>query len=188
MIKANTAPRAFPFRAGTGFKPGDMLRARDALEVFGVLWDAHQNGILERRHLQPVFFRSVSDQITYRESWKRGKFWSVDAWQAALTAGNTNDLVSEHVLPRSQALAHALSIGNREAALQFVWDASFECVVTKEEDSRLPRASGYPEDPWKRYAEASIMIFDVEHPRGVRFLDDADRAALIRHGILRTVE
>lgn len=187
MFKTKTnPPRSFPFRSGTGFKAGDMQRAKDALAVFGVLWDAHHQGVLSQRQLQPVFFRSVSDQITYRESWKCGKFWTVDAWQAALTTGNTNKLVSEHVLPRSVTLAHALTLPKDEAA-QFVWENSFECVVTEEENARLPRTKGYPDDPWKRYAESEIMILDIEHPIGVWFLDDGDRTALKRHGVLHTV-
>jgi hypothetical protein len=181
-IKAAHSYRSFPFRPGK--KPGsaNIPQARDALEVFAVLYEAYHSGRLTEKQLQPLFFRSTSDLISYREGWKAGKFWSRDAWKEACRNGNTNKLVSEHVLPRSVTLNAALK-RPLEQAKEFVWAMSFECVVTRPENRSLPRDTGYPDDPWRRYAEAGIRVLDV-HYDGQAFLSDDDRAPLLRHGIL----
>lgn len=159
-----------------------MLAAEHALQVFAVLHEAHTAGRLTFEQLKPLFFRSTSDLISYREGWKAGRFWSPDAWNQAVRQGNTNGLVSEHVVPRGLALQTALQL-DLQAALRFVWDVSFDCVVTPAEDSQLPRKTGYPHDPWRRYAEAGVRVLDAQHD-GVFFLSDEDREPLLRHGIL----
>lgn len=176
--------RKFPFRPGAKPGSGNMRRAEDALAVFEVLHGAYQDGRLTFEQLQPLFFRSTSDLITYREGWKAGKFWSRAAWRAACKNGNTNGLVSEHVLPRSVALEHALALPI-EQAKQFVWANSFECVITRDEDKRVNTVKEkYPHDPWTRYSQAGVKILDVHYPSGKPFLEDSDRHLLRRHRIL----
>ena len=181
------APRFFPFKAGTGFKPADKEKADKALRVFEILLRAVNAGALAESDLKDVFFKSISDSITYRESWKCGKFWSVAAWRRAVENGHTNGLVSEHVLPRGAALSHSLTLPLEEAK-EFIWHSSFECVVTQEEDKLLNgkglKSAGNADNPWVRYQIAGINILDVEHPKGTKFLDDAERSLLQKLGIL----
>lgn len=101
MPRKNSPPhyRAFPFKPGKKPGGGNVKFAEDALCVFKVLYEAYARRELTIEQLAPLFFRSTSDLITYREGWKAGKFWSVDAWEQACRQGNTNGLVSEHVLP-----------------------------------------------------------------------------------------
>jgi hypothetical protein len=160
-----------------------MKRANDAWEVFSVLHGAFKQGRVTEEQLKPLFFRSTSDLISYCEGWKAGKFWSREAWRTAKDNGHTNGLVSEHVLPRSVTLRHALEL-NLDAAKQFVWENSFECVITRKEDRRLKSDHANPHDPWERYAKANIRILDVYYPSGISFLSKKDREALDRHGIL----
>lgn len=182
-------PRDFPFEAGSGYRATDSLLARNALDVFEVLWSAARAGQLTREHLQPVFYRAVCEFVTNEEGWKRGRFWSVEAWKRAVDAGRTGNqrLVHEHVLPRSALLAHLLEVcQTKEEAIAFLKDNAFCCVVTKEENAPLPLHKGFPDDPWRRYALPGkrIAILDVEYPPGKHFLTDADRAMLRRHDLL----
>ncbi|HZW13814.1 MAG TPA: hypothetical protein VFF81_11560 [Noviherbaspirillum sp.] len=182
--RKTTPPRVFPFVAGTNFKPSDYRHAETALRIFGVLWSAVKAGELSGNDIQKVFFDSISDPITYRESWKCGKFWSVAAWEKACADGitNKNGLISEHVLPRRVALEHALALPTVEEAKQFIWNASFECVITEKENAVLNQnglqSKGFPTDPWERYRRAGIRVLDVQHPVGTHFLSDADRSAI----------
>lgn len=186
MTDASTMPApprpTFPFRPGKMPGRGNMPAAKNALHVFAVLHEAHATGRLSLEHLKPLFLRSTSDLITYRAGWKAGKFWSVGAWAQAVEQGHTNGLVSEHVLSRLLALRTALQLP-LDDALRFVWEASFECVVTNEGNRRLPGDKGYPDGPWRRYAEAKVHVIDAQHD-GLFFLCDEDREPLRRHGIL----
>ncbi|MFT3857508.1 MAG: hypothetical protein QM742_08435 [Aquabacterium sp.] len=183
-VMVETRYRSFPFKPGALPTKGHERRADDALIVFSVLHEAVKAGRLTFEQLQPLFFRSTSDLVTYREGWKAGKFWSRDAWQTAVRNKHTNGLISEHVLPRSAALKHALKLDIDEA-LAFVKAKSFECVVTKAENKALNAVkAAFPDDPWRRYALAGIKVLDVRGPNGVSFLDETDRAELSRHGIL----
>jgi hypothetical protein len=175
--------RVFPFRPGARPGTGHAPRAKGALNVFRVLHGAYKAGEVTLDELQPLFFRSTSDLISYREGWKAGKFWSEQAWIAACTSGNTNGLVSEHVLPRSKTLEHALQLPVEEA-LDFIWEMSFECVVTKSENGRANKAEHDVRDPWLRYRHADIQVLDICDPTGVFFLSNADRQPLVRHGLL----
>lgn len=176
------SPRSFPFEAGTGFRPGDAAKASHALKVFEVLWAAVKAGQLTKENITHVFFDSISNPLTYGESWKRGKFWSVSAWEAACTTGRTKGLVSEHVMPRGAVLDHALTLPTIEEAKRFVLAMSFDCIITKAEDSRLTKAklrsTGFVDNPWKRYALADIKVLDVKHPSTNAFLSDEDRSKL----------
>lgn len=175
--------RTFPFRPGAKPGGGNLQRAQDALLIFELLHEAYQNKKLTFEQISPLFFRSTSDLISYREGWKAGKFWSCQAWDVACGQGHTNKLVSEHVLPRSDTLKHALSL-LIDPAKDFVWNNSFECVITKDEDRLVNRHAGNATDPWKRYAEAGVKVKDVQWPHGVFFLDKSDRALLQSHSIL----
>lgn len=187
----HASQRVFPYPTGTGQKPKDFDKAIDALHVFAAIYDAVRNGRLLAEKVTDIFFKSISDSITYRHSWKCGKFWSVDAWSRYMAdkRSTKNDLISEHVVPRPVALRHALSMPTLQQALQAVWELSFECVITKEEDTRLNakklKSVGYPDDPWQRYKAADIKILDIEHPRGQFFLNEIERATLATSGILQ---
>lgn len=174
--------RRFPFTPGKRPGPGNLTAAQDALSVFDVLHEACSAGRVSVKQLHHLFFRSTSDLISYREGWKAGKFWSVEAWRKAVEQRNTNGLISEHVLPRSVVLETAVEMP-LEQARKYIWDMSFECVVTRPENKKLPRKKGYPDDPWRRYAEAGIRVLDVTY-EGVPLLTDDDREVLMRHGIL----
>ena len=175
--------RTFPFRPGAKPGCGNLQRAQDALLIFELLHDAYQQSKLTFEQISPLFYRSTSDLISYREGWKAGKFWSCQAWNVACGQGHTNKLVSEHVLPRGDALRHALSLPIN-LATAFVWKNSFECVITKDEDRLVNRHAGNPIDPWTRYAIAGVKVKDVQWPHGVFFLDESERALLKRHNIL----
>jgi hypothetical protein len=182
-------PRTFPFKAGTGYKPADWDLALGALKTFGVLWNHVKNGDLVERDISHVFKNSTSDLISYRDSWKCGKFWSVSAWETACANGNTNGLLAEHVLPRGETLKHALSFHNVEDAKRFVWENSFVCVVTKAEDDILTsagfRSMGDVANPWTRYAAVKgLYILDVIHD-GHSFLSDSEREPLKALDLLR---
>lgn len=183
-------PRVFPFIPGTKFKPADYGHAETALKIFGTLWQAVKNGELTEKDIQKLFFKSISDPITYRESWKCGKFWSVAAWERACADGGTNKngLVSEHVLPRQVALQHSLTLDTLDKAKNFICEMSFECVITKEENKKLDgnglKKVGFPDNPWKRYQNVGIKILDVQHPRGTHFLNCDDQATLEQLGLL----
>ena len=160
-----------------------------ALKVFAVLHAAHRGPEgLELDDLLPLFFRSSSDLITYREGWKAGRFWSVKAFEKAVLARekHTNGLISEHVMPRSQALIRALAIEDAEKAVEFVWNNSFECVVTADEnkeltglDQKRPRREPwvFEKGPWQRYSGTSIRILDVTC-NGQAWLTQENREAL----------
>lgn len=181
-------PRAFPFKAGTGYKRTDAVKAAHALDVFEVLWEGYKAGRLSANSLGDVFFAYVSQRISDRESWKCGRYWTPAAWQAFLASGSTNSLKDEHVLPRPLVLAEALQCADVAAAKKLVLDLSFTCVVTEGDDQLLTdaglKSKGYPHDPWLRYKQAGLQVKDVHYPAGVPFLSPADRAPLIRHEIL----
>lgn len=188
----NASRRVFPYKTGTRQKPADFDKAIDALHVFAAIYDAVRHGHLSPEKVTTTFFQGISDSITYRHSWKCGKFWSVEAWNRYLSdkRSTKNNIISEHVVPRPVALRHALSMPTLQQALHAVWELSFECLITREEDQRLTstklKSVGYPEDPWQRYKEADIKILDIEHPRGQRFLNEAERATLTQLGILQS--
>jgi hypothetical protein len=184
--ESETSARTFPFRCGKKPGAGSGLRAIHALEVFEPLHAACRAGRLTFQHLQPLFYRSTSDLITYREGWKAGRYWSQDAWASAKLNGNTNGLISEHVLPRSCTLRHALEIPSWDEAKQFIWTNSFECVITKRENTEVHPRPGDVNDPWSRYAGSSVQIIDVS-PSDEVFLTRGDRAVLRRHGLLMAV-
>jgi hypothetical protein len=188
-MKKKLGPRDFPFKAGTGFKIGDTKKADSALKVFEVLWKAFQDKHIAEEDIKHIFFYSISNQITYRESWKCGKFWSVKAWKQACEKLNTKGLLSEHVVPRSVVLNHALKRSNLADALDSVQKYSFDCVITKEEDKELTRKklkSSTPNlsNPWERYKMANIKVLNVQYPPGKFFLDQEDRKMLEELNIL----
>lgn len=182
-------PRVFPFAAGTGYKRKDMERAQVALNVYAALWRSVQLGELQPSDLKDLFFKSICDRVTYRESWRAGKYWSKDAWERACKHGTTNKigLVSEHVVPRGALLEASLKLP-LEQAKQLVWDLSIECMVTEEENLLLEKAglksTPFLDNPFERYRLAGITILDVHHPAGVPFLSDTERGILKSLGIL----
>lgn len=195
--KKNARPiyRYFPFTPGSLASGGSWQAAARSLKVFAVLHAAYRGPErLEIEDLQPLFFRSSSDLVTYREGWKAGRFWSVEAFKKAVCARekHSRGLISEHVMPRSQTLMRALAIGSMGQAAEFVWDNSFECVVTAEENNELTRQDArrpkrdiwvFENGPWERYAGTTIRILDVEC-NGQRWLTPEDSEALQRLGLL----
>ncbi|MBW4490932.1 MAG: hypothetical protein KME12_24465 [Trichocoleus desertorum ATA4-8-CV12] len=195
--KKNARPiyRYFPFNPGTFGSAGSWEAAVRALKVFAVLHAAHRGPEgLEVEDLLPLFFRSSSDLITYREGWKAGRFWSVKAFLKAVheREKHTNGLISEHVMPRSQTLRRALAMEDIQQAVEFVWDMSFECVVTADENNELTRRDKkrprdtiwvFENGPWERYAGTNIQILDVEC-NGQKWLSDEDRESLRRLKLL----
>lgn len=187
--------RYIPFKPGSSVGLGSWQAAARALKVFGVLHAAHRGPErLEVEDLLPLFFRSSSDLITYREGWKAGRFWSVEAFKKAVGARekHTNGLISEHVMPRSQALRRALEIEHMGHAAEFVWNNSFECVVTTDENNELTRQDQkrpkdqiweFADGPWERYVGTSIRVLDVAC-YGQQWLTPEDREVLQRLGIL----
>ena len=180
----------FPHKTGTGWRKTDYDKAIDALHVFAPIYLAVKNGSLEQKQIQDSFFKGISDPITYRHSWKADRFWSVDAWDTYIKDGRStnNGLVSEHVVPRSVALHHSLSQPTLEEALRELWNLSFACVITREEDQRLTKlnlkSKGYPSNPWLRYKEANIKILNVQHPPETFFLSPEEEQQLATIGIL----
>lgn len=181
--------RYFPFVPGKTVGLGSWQTAARALKVFSVLHAAHRGPEgLELDDLLPLFFRSSSDLITYREGWKAGRFWSVEAFKKAVSAQvkHTNGLISEHVMPRSQTLIRALEIEDAGKAAEFVWNNSFECVVTADENNELtgqdkkrPKREPwiFEKGPWERYSGTSIRVLDVTC-NGQAWLSQEDREAL----------
>jgi hypothetical protein len=193
---ATITRQTFPFEIRPAWLPGAarMRKANSARAVFGVLHDGVTQQTLTAADLQDTFFSSISDLISYREGWHCGRYWSVEAWQKARTNnGVTNiDILAEHVLPRGIALRHALTL-NRTDAADFVWEQSFYCMITKEEDARLNaaglQAEGWPEEPWKRYAHerlgvVGIQVLDAEDPAGNKLIPSSVRIRLQALGIL----
>lgn len=183
-----SSPRSFPFDAGTGFRASDAEKARRALKVFELLWSGVRAGQLTKDDISDVYFYSISKAITYHESWKRGKFWSVSAWDMACKNGKTTDLVSEHVLPRGAALDHALKCKTVDEAKEFILKVNFECVITPEENQKLNDAklqsTGFIDSPWERYKLVDIKILDIQHPMTTFFLNDGEREDLSRLELL----
>ncbi len=187
--------RYFPFKPGKSVGDGSWQAAARALKVFAVLHAAHHgNEGIEFEDLQPLFFRSSSDLITYREGWKAGRFWSVEAFKVAVSAPerHTNGLISEHVMPRSQTLMRALKIEDVGLAAEFVWNNSFECVVTAKENDELTRRDAkrpkrdiwvFENGPWERYKGTGICILDVEC-NGHKWLTQQDRDVLSKLDLL----
>ncbi|HDR9250816.1 hypothetical protein WI93_24670 [Burkholderia vietnamiensis] len=194
-VAATLMKESFPFsiQHNTLNKPSRVRKADSALTVFEALWDAYQRKTLKAEDIQNTFFDSISDLISYRDGWKCGRYWSVDAWEKARLANGVthNKLLAEHVLPRSAALFHALELP-KEAAKKFVWDKSFYCTITEDEDGRLNKAGlkdqGNPVDPWQRYAKVNIVILDAEDQAGRKFIPDVERAHLKQLGILHPWE
>lgn len=186
--------REFPFVAGTKFKETDWAKAEASKKVFGVLWEAAKAGKLSIADVRHCFFYSTSDTISYRESWKCGQYWSVEAWKAACASGNTKGLVAEHVLPREALLQHLFSkdVEDLETAQKCLWENSFVCVVTKVENQRLTtkglRNSGDAKDPWERYKQVGIFVLNAECPAETYLMNDAERAPLIAKGLLREMD
>jgi hypothetical protein len=184
----STAVRRFPFVAGTKFKATDWVKAERAVKVFKEIWNAVQAGRLTKEDVAHSFFYSTSDLISYRESWKCGQYWSVGAWETALTNGKTTELVAEHVLPRDAILQEVLSIEDWATAKQYLWDNSFVCIITKAENKRLGAAKlskvGFPHDPWERYKRVKIYVLDAECPAGTYLMTAAERARLQAKGLL----
>lgn len=182
-------PRLFPFVAGTGFKRLDMDKALVALNVYAALWRSVNNGELKPEDLKDLFFKSICDRVTYRESWRHGKYWSAAAWERACLHGKTNKigLISEHVVPRGALLEASLKLPLDEAK-KMVWDLSIECMITEEEDLILGQAglksAAFFDNPFERYKRAGIKILDVQHPLGVFFLTAEERIALQNLDIL----
>ncbi|WOI47885.1 hypothetical protein [Acidovorax sp. BLS4] len=189
--KKNARPiyRYMPFKPGSLAGEGSWQAAARALNVFAVLHAAHRGPEkLKVKDLRPLFFRSSSDLITYREGWKAGRFWSVEAFKKAVCARekHTGGLISEHVMPRSQTLMRALKIEDAGEAAEFVWNSSFECVVTSAENNELTRQDVtrprseiwlFENGPWQRYAGTTIRILDVACS-GQRWLTPEDRETL----------
>lgn len=188
-------PRDFPFQTSPQNK--DINKA---LRVFKLLWDSHikRKGPLSTHDMQDVFHKVISDALSYADGgWRRGKYWSVDAWNTACTAGRTGNLglVCEHVIPRKIVLDHAMKIEDYNKAKEFVLQNSFVCVITKDENIRLNKAGlaqSHPDlkNPWRRYSAANaldnedlpmIKIFDVPLEN---FLNENDRIILNSHGLL----
>ncbi|MGF6570044.1 hypothetical protein ABH945_002155 [Paraburkholderia sp. GAS333] len=190
--------RQFPFVAGTKFKETDWRQAEKSLKVFMVLWDGVKGGTLTVDDIRHSFFYSTSDTISYRESWKCGQYWSVAAWELACKQGNTKALISEHVLPREAMLQHLFSdhVSTANEAAAYLWENSFVCVITKEENKRLNKAKlakeGFPLDPWKRYSgeclDDPILVLDAEFPPGNRLMSDVERVPLEQKNLLRGTE
>lgn len=187
--------RYFPFKPGSLVGGGSWQAAARALKVFAVLHAAHRGPTrLEVEDLKPLFFRSSSDLITYREGWKAGRFWSIEAFKKAVSSRekHTGGLISEHVMPRSQTLMRALEIENLDQAAEFVWNNSFECVVIADENKKLTGQDAkrpkhdvwvFNNGPWERYVGTSIRILDVEC-NGQKWLTQQDREVLQRLGLL----
>jgi hypothetical protein len=189
--KKNARPiyRYFPFKPGSLASGGGWQAAARALKVFTVLHAAYRGPErLRIEDLQPLFFRSSSELITYREGWKAGRFWSVEAFKQALNEKHTKGLISEHVMPRSQTLMRALEIESMGQAAEFVWDNSFECVVTSKENNELTRQDAkrrrgiwvFEKGPWERYLRANIHILDVEC-NGQKWLTPGDRESALNN-------
>jgi hypothetical protein len=179
--------RRFPFKTNRQKKEVDS-----ALRLFKVLWHAHElrEGPLSTKDMQNVFHDCISDALSYADGgWRRGKFWSQNAWKVASDTKEHGHLglKCEHVIPRVCVLKHAMEVLTRyEDAEQFVIANSFVCVVTSEENDRLNKAGfskTHPaiDDPWLRYAKAQrpIQVLDVPE-----FLSKIDQDALTRHGLL----
>lgn len=184
--------REFPFKADKEKKDVET-----ALHVFELLWHNHEkrNGKLSTKALNTVFHKYVSDSVTFDGGWRRGKYWSPEAWELACEKGSTGGLglKCEHVIPRACVLAHAMELDTYQAAKDFVVNNSFVCVITAAENDMLNAAklgSSHPnvEDPWARYSvvstklERSIMVLDVPG-----FLTDAEREQLNKHRLLEPI-
>jgi hypothetical protein len=187
--------RTFPFKAGTNYKNSDESHAISSLKIFRVLWQAVKDGSLTLDDIGDIYFYSISKTITYRDSWKRGKFWSENAWIASKKHGTTSHLglKSEHVLPRRAVLEYALTLSSVEEAILFVEAMSFDCIVTTEENNVLTKnglnSKGFATDPWLRYKGTGIKILNIQHPFGFKFLNEIDVETLKRHDLLsNTIE
>jgi hypothetical protein len=194
--EAELVQATFPFDIRREWLPGDvkkrkvddasMRKAYAARRVFEELWRGYREGRLTPQDIQDTFFKGTSDLITYRESWHAGRYWTVKAWEVAraTNAVTKNGLKAEHVLPRTAALNHALGLEAQSEAGDFVWNASFYCMVTDEENDTLTRAGlaaeGNVDNPWERYSHngSRIMILDVEDARGRRLIPHAEREKL----------
>lgn len=194
----NRRSRQFPFAAGTGFRNSDWEKALQSLRFFKVVWEAVKADKLQIDDIRYAFGKSTSDAISYRESWKCGQFWSVAAWEKACENKTTAylDLICEHVLPREemmQHLFHSADINTVDKAAAYLWENSFVCVITKQENSRLTRAgyakNGFVDDPWLRYSaktlEEPILVLDAECPPGTPLMSASERAKLQGLGLLQ---
>jgi hypothetical protein len=196
---ASVTRNTFPFYVRPHWlpSPARLRKANAASAVFGALYDAHKTNVLAASDIQDTFFASISDLISYRDGWHCGRYWSVNAWNTARTVNGVSKagLIAEHVLPRSVALNYALT-QDRAQALDFVWEQSFYCMITKDEDQLLRTAGlhalGYPADPWERYAEANrhhaasgqIQILDAEDRNGNKLISSSVRSRLLALGLL----
>lgn len=177
--------RNFPFTVAKEKK--DVVTA---LQIFQLLWHHHEkrNGKFTTNALKTVFHKYISDSITYDGGWRRGKYWSPQAWEAACQKGSTGglNLKCEHVIPRACLLAHAMELSTYQEAEEFVIKNSFVCVITDAENNRLNKASlssSHPDvnDPWVRYSKLKEPIQVLNVPG---FLTIEEQAILRKHEIL----
>ncbi|MFM0324880.1 hypothetical protein [Caballeronia glebae] len=192
--EAELVQATFPFDIRPNWLPSDarMRKAEAARRIFEELWLGCHEDRLTPQDIQDTFFKGISDLISYREGWHSGRYWSVNAWKRALAtnAVTNNGLIAEHVLPRTAALNYALGLKDERAAGDFVWNASFYCMITKEENDALTRAGfaaeGNENDPWERYSRngSRIMILDVEDAQGRKLIPSAEREKLKKLAIL----
>jgi len=122
------------------------------------------------------------------EKWKlQGqRFWSVEAWlslrgwrkggRGGYPKQGDGGLRSEHVVPKKVMKEEILRDRKR---LRFWLERNLCCVVTTEQDMRLPRtAHPDPSDPWRRYKGLGITLL---HNRGWTV---EETSALLRHELL----
>ena len=89
-------------------------------------------------------------------------------------------------------MRHALTFDNVNDAKRFVWNNSFACVVTKDEDAAFTsagfRSVGDATNPWTRYvAVKGIYVLDVIH-NGSSFLSDFERQPLSAPDLSRGID
>lgn len=176
--------RKFPFKTTKQKKD-----VESALKLFEVLWHSHENrrGKLSTSNMEQVFHNCISDALSYADGgWRRGKYWSPEAWKMACDAGKHSGLglICEHVIPRTCVLKYSMeTLETYEAAETFVKSNSFVCVITKDQDRMLNsnHRSSHPmiTDPWLRYADHNIRVLNIPN-----FLNQDDIDSLNRHRLL----
>lgn len=139
----------------------------------------HEQGLERFEDLKKFDARKVLDEPLWKlpeiNGKYHGRYYSRDVWERTLKenelpsklGGRWNEsravLVLEHVVERASLLRWLFEDTSR---IDLIDQVCVGCVVSKDEDSRLPRRREVdPNNLWQRYLEAKIDVYDRELQR-----------------------